>query len=133
MTGWRKANRELIERSFNGTDFLKIVPAQFRDFWPRIRKSSRAVCNKASLWLLSCQTGNRSVHPRARLDHDANVDCVTIETCQNRRLGGRAKAQREKARARVLSPFLFPSYGRSVMVAVAESTPAVPCPAAASA
>lgn len=27
----RRANRDLIERSFNGTDFLKIVPAPFRD------------------------------------------------------------------------------------------------------
>jgi hypothetical protein len=28
----RKANRDLIERSFNGTDFLKDIPAQARDF-----------------------------------------------------------------------------------------------------
>jgi penicillin V acylase-like amidase (Ntn superfamily) len=28
----RKANRDLIERSFNGTDFLKSIPAQARDF-----------------------------------------------------------------------------------------------------
>ena len=27
----RRANRDLIERAFNGTDFLKIVPAPFRD------------------------------------------------------------------------------------------------------
>jgi penicillin V acylase-like amidase (Ntn superfamily) len=28
----RRANRDLIERSFNGTDFLKDIPAQARDF-----------------------------------------------------------------------------------------------------
>ena len=35
----RKANRDLIERSFNGTDFLKGIPAAARDFFAAYSES----------------------------------------------------------------------------------------------
>ena len=37
----RKANRDLIDRSFNGTDFLKAIPSQVRDFFASYPESFR--------------------------------------------------------------------------------------------